>query len=693
MHAVGVRIAAAPSPRLRQIVRMEHCRPTWAAGRAAARHWKLDRRGLFGRYLFTQRDDAEAFSADPEAADAAIGWLLRAARGGEPRRCPVEQVPTDAIAKPIFIVSAPRSGSTMLFDALVESDELWSIGGEGNGVIEGVPALHPAASGYTSHRLTATHATANAARTLRCGLIAELRDQRGVRYLDRSPSDRPARVRLVEKTPENALRVAFLAAVFPDATFVHLIRDARGAVSSIAAAWRHEGFVNIPELPGWERGAWHLLLPLGWERCRGRTLAEIAAFQWAAAHEAILDDLGALPAARARVVRYEALVDDPGTALHELCEALELSFAGALARRAGRPLPLSPTTVTPPSRAKWRFNPDFSEAALVPVYPLMRRLDELRSPPMPQTARRHRTVRLTPRVRFSCFLDDCDDAGEPSESQLVRDPSLRLQTGVTIPLELMRRTRFKERFLPGYPVAWVEDHATAVLRPFWLHGDELDALRCGAHSWGGLQVPLWRAGLLAEPGAVERRARLGGQWSAEAAGGFARSGYCSLGQPLGSAHVRALRRYYRALIDAGALQLGDDQVEGRYGGYNEHVARYFQHQLTSWVSRAAGQEVRPSYAYVSAYQGGAVLERHVDREQCEFTVSLLIDQTPAGIGDGWPLFLETASGTVRLVQAIGEAVLFRGTRIPHYREPLAAGRTSTCLLFHYVPIDFGRILY
>jgi len=33
-------------------------------------------------------------------------------------------------------------------------------------------------------------------------------------------------------------------------------------------------------------------------------------------------------------------------------------------------------------------------------------------------------------------------------------------------------------------------------------------------------------------------------------------------------------------------------------------------------------------------------------------------------------------------------LLYRGTQVPHYRDALGQGRTSTSIFFHYVPADF-----
>ena len=147
------------------------------------------------------------------------------------------------------------------------------------------------------------------------------------------------------------------------------------------------------------------------------------------------------------------------------------------------------------------------------------------------------------------------------------------------------------------------------------------------------------------------------------------------------------------MIAQGDWSLGDAQVAGRYGWHNEHLARFFHHQLTDYIGRIVGVAVKPSYAYVSAYQGGAVLERHVDREQCEFTVSLLIERSAEGEMVEWPLYFDTPDGTIEVFQVVGEAVLFRGTQLPHYRPPLADGQTYMSLLLHYVPADFSRTSY
>jgi hypothetical protein len=60
---------------------------------------------------------------------------------------------------------------------------------------------------------------------------------------------------------------------------------------------------------------------------------------------------------------------------------------------------------------------------------------------------------------------------------------------------------------------------------------------------------------------------------------------------LSASHAAALARYYREVIASGGWALGDAQVSQRHGWHNESVARFFHHQLTSFVAAIVGLPV------------------------------------------------------------------------------------------------------
>lgn len=265
----------------------------------------------------------------------------------------------DRLERPIFIVSTPRSGSTLLFETLALAPGLYTMGGESHLQIEGIPALAPASHGWASNRLTADDASAASVEQLAGIFYQQLRDRDGHR------ADGP--VRMLEKTPKNALRVPFFDAAWPDATFVYLYRDARQTLSSMIEAWRSGRFRTYPQLPGWTGLPWSLLLTPGWQRLNGLPPREIVAQQWATTTELLLDDLSKLPKERVCAVDYGEFLASPQPAMEELTASLGLSWDKPL----GQDLPLSAYTVSRPNADKWRAN----EAIINEIWPVVEKAD------------------------------------------------------------------------------------------------------------------------------------------------------------------------------------------------------------------------------------------------------------------------------------------------------------------------------
>ncbi|MEX0733289.1 MAG: sulfotransferase [Steroidobacteraceae bacterium] len=250
------------------------------------------------------------------------------------------------IERPVIILSAPRAGSTLLFETLAQAAGVFTIGGESHKLIESIGALRPG-GGVMANRLTAKDATPAIVAELRRRFAAQLRDR------DQLAPAADTGARLLEKTPKNALRVPFLLEIFPDAQFVFLRREPRANLGSMMQAWRAGAWVTYRRLAGWD-GPWSMLLPPGYERLKGRPLEEVVAFQWHAANEAILDDLKSVPRDRWTSVRYEDLVRDPRSEVEKLLEFAGLAMDPRFTAYLSKPLPLSRHTKTAPHPDKWR---------------------------------------------------------------------------------------------------------------------------------------------------------------------------------------------------------------------------------------------------------------------------------------------------------------------------------------------------
>lgn len=194
--------------------------------------------------------------------------------------------------KMAFIIGIARSGTSILGELLAshrhvsyvfEAHHVWELGGVGSG---------------ESHRLTEEHATPR--------VKQEIRD-----WFARQGAQ--GRV-LLEKNPRNTLRVPYVRAIFPDAKFIHIIRDGRDVACSM--------------VPGCGGDDWGHLKPPSWKRFFSENAGAVrCALAWTESMHIALQDLGAAPHLQ---VRYEDLVREPVEEAHRLCDYLELDMDPAM---------------------------------------------------------------------------------------------------------------------------------------------------------------------------------------------------------------------------------------------------------------------------------------------------------------------------------------------------------------------------
>jgi hypothetical protein len=244
--------------------------------------------------------------------------------------------------RPVVVLSAPRSGSTLLFETLARAPGIYTIGRESHRTFESLPGLHPAQRGFDSNRLTAADATPALIEALKANFAAELRDREGV-------PPRGDVVRLLEKTPKNSLRVPFLRQAFPDAHYVLLYRRPNEVLASMIEAWQSGKFRTYPSLPGWTGLPWSMLLVPGWRSLVGKAIEEIAAYQWACTMNTLLDDVADLPSDRVTTVRYHEFLAHPQAEMERVAASAGFGWDVVLDG-----LPLSKTTLTRPDPDKWR---------------------------------------------------------------------------------------------------------------------------------------------------------------------------------------------------------------------------------------------------------------------------------------------------------------------------------------------------
>lgn len=250
--------------------------------------------------------------------------------------------------RPIIILSAPRSGSTLLFETLSHLENIWTIGDESHAVIEHIPELSTVFRGFVSNALHAEDATAPTVKLLKSKFLGLLRDRNGIEY--DTQSNLP--VRFLEKTPKNSLRVGFLKKVFPDAIFIYLVRDPKANISSIIDAWHSKHFLTYPNLPGFN-GKWSLLLTPEWQNLKNKSITEIATEQWKVSNQSIIEELSELPKDRWKMINYEQFIAQPHKVLADISNFIDLDIDPIFLDKFKNGLPLSKYTLSQPNNKKW----------------------------------------------------------------------------------------------------------------------------------------------------------------------------------------------------------------------------------------------------------------------------------------------------------------------------------------------------
>jgi hypothetical protein len=231
--------------------------------------------------------------------------------------------------RPVFVIGAPRSGTTFLGSCLGRLPEI---------------------SYHFEPRLTKAAA--------RCVYDGSWSPRRGAAVFRLSYSALLLAAldgghRFAEKNPENSFLVPFLAAEFPGAQFIHIVRDGRDAAVShaekpwLAAASAATGQRGMA-------GQLHGPQPRWWvEASRREAFTQVSdivrsAWCWRRFTEAALDGVALLPPGRAAEVRYEAMVSDPAGTADMLAGFLGASAAGRDEMRAGM------GRARPDSVGRWR---------------------------------------------------------------------------------------------------------------------------------------------------------------------------------------------------------------------------------------------------------------------------------------------------------------------------------------------------
>ena len=268
-------------------------------------------------------------------------------------------LPFTNIYKPIFIIAPPRSGSTFLFECLIQFKELYHISYEADLIwwrqfpYERMKDPSDFVGSDEASRLNISkHKKAIRSRSVFNMLKLKPRSSILPYFFGRS-------LRLIDKTIANCFHLEFIDRAFPDAQYIFLLRDPRAVISSMLEGWDHT--FKKPQLTPILKtlcnnriNHWSYPAPPGWKEVVQKQLPEICAWSW---QKHIEYPLSFFQKKKSDVVivRYEDLVADPLSSIEKLSKRFALKFSKNVEKYLQSPK-LSSTTISKPGPEKWRKN-------------------------------------------------------------------------------------------------------------------------------------------------------------------------------------------------------------------------------------------------------------------------------------------------------------------------------------------------
>jgi hypothetical protein len=124
---------------------------------------------------------------------------------------------------------------------------------------------------------------------------------------------------------------------------------------------------------------------------------------------------------------------------------------------------------------------------------------------------------------------------------------------------------------------------------------------------------------------------------------------------------------------------GDSQVKLSKSSYNYISFLELLCEKTPEVSEILKDTVLPTYAYSRVYVNGSVLEKHVDADPCEISLTVHL-----GGDKSWPIWITTPQGEDRSIDLKpGDAMVYLGRIAEHWRNEYL-GEEYAQVFLHYV---------
>lgn len=146
--------------------------------------------------------------------------------------------------------------------------------------------------------------------------------------------------------------------------------------------------------------------------------------------------------------------------------------------------------------------------------------------------------------------------------------------------------------------------------------------------------------------------------------------------------IKQLESYYIASLLNDNFIL--DSVYGKNRLYMRNDEQGYQllFKFRTKVENIVNEKLAGRYSFVSYYRKGSILNRHIDKPECEYTLAIRLFSSKENTNEIPYLIFGDKISAVHIHASIGDGAIFQGNKTPHWRDTLESEFLCT-LLLHY----------
>ena len=165
---------------------------------------------------------------------------------------------------------------------------------------------------------------------------------------------------------------------------------------------------------------------------------------------------------------------------------------------------------------------------------------------------------------------------------------------------------------------------------------------------------------------------------------FQSAGYIKVKSLVDDQTVKTISQYFENKINRGEWVSKKETKTNELSKLNYYADPLIEVMLKQCLPVVEGQtslELEPTYSFSRVYQEGEELTPHTDRPSCEISVTVNVACT----GDVWPIWMQyEGNDPVKCMLEPGDAVIYKGCEVTHWRRKLPKGQINVQFMLHYV---------